>query len=450
MIATVLIRAVALNRLPKTTFIVLWGMALSRLLIPVGIPARFSIFTALEGLTNFITPNNVISQSMSYSGVLTSRIPLPMMALSASEATGQTGSISAITILWLTGIAIVMACIIFIYIVNYRVLRCATPIRDNDFLDEWIAEHKLLRPISIMQSEKITTPLAAGLFKPRIVLPKCMNIGDKPLLSYVLMHEYYHIKRLDALWKILLVCAVCIHWFNPLVWVMFVLANRDLELTCDELVIRRFGTETRTAYAYAIISMAEHNCNYASLHSGFSKNSANERINERIESIMKIKKSSLMCIILAFFLVTALAIGTLSVFAIDNQPHDEATEITFEDFIRSRYTHEELMARAQDAPIYHSIHAICAATGESIAIMNDDEFITWREENAANIFCGAPGSCTSPFCPSNYGEEHYLPSLPSLADLPYLYGLLNAGTPFIPNTELCPYILDALGLSERP
>jgi len=92
-----------------------------------------------------------------------------------------------------------------------------------------------------MQSDRITTPVAVGIIKPWIILPKFMDLNDTQLLRYVFTHEYYHIRRFDALWKMIFVFALCIHWFNPMVWVMFILACRDIELTCDEMVIRHFG-----------------------------------------------------------------------------------------------------------------------------------------------------------------------------------------------------------------
>ena len=71
----------------------------------------------------------------------------------------------------------------------------------------------------------------------------------------MLEHEFVHIQRFDVLSKLLLIAAVCVHWFNPLVWVMYVLANRDLELSCDETVLRRFGGDVRAAYARVLIRM---------------------------------------------------------------------------------------------------------------------------------------------------------------------------------------------------
>lgn len=86
-------------------------------------------------------------------------------------------------------------------------------------------------------------------------MPKKTDWTDETALRYVLEHEFVHIQRFDVLSKLLLIAAVCVHWFNPLVWVMYVLANRDLELSCDETVLRRFGGDIRAAYARVLIRM---------------------------------------------------------------------------------------------------------------------------------------------------------------------------------------------------
>jgi len=217
------------------------------------------------------------------------------------------------------------------YIKAHRKLRFATPIGDHTFINDWQKAHRLMRPIAIMQSDSINTPIAAGLIQPRIILPTAMNMDDKQLLNHVLFHEYCHIKRLDAIWKILMVVALCVHWFNPLAWMMFILANRDLELACDEMVLRHFGAETKTAYAYSIICMAEQKSTFASLYNGFSKNTAAERI----ESIMKLKKTSIIGIAISFVLVSALAFGALSTFATSAEQEELETPPVVEAQIRS-------------------------------------------------------------------------------------------------------------------
>jgi len=306
-VVIVIIRAVALNRLPKNMFLILWGVALCRLLVPFSFPSRYSIYGAAEGIAKILSPDSAVQYAIE-NVLFTGRV----------EAAGQTGQIaeaarerifdaSFITNVWLVGMIAAFVFFTLIYFNNRRQLRFAARINDNDFLNEWLAEHRLSRPITIMQSDRITTPFAVRLLKPRIILPKTVNMDDKQLLNYVLTHEYYHIKRCDALWKLLFVFALCVHWFNPMVWVMFILLSRDLELTCDEMVIRRFGAETKTAYAYTLIGLAEQRNKLASLYNGFSRNASEERI----ESIMRNKKTSGTAVAAAVLLI----IGVVTVFA---------------------------------------------------------------------------------------------------------------------------------------
>ena len=102
---------------------------------------------------------------------------------------------------------------------------------------------------------RISSPLTFGVLRPVILVPKKTDWTDETALRYVLEHEFVHIQRFDVLSKLLLIAAVCVHWFNPLVWVMYVLANRDLELSCGETVLRRFGGDIRAAYARVLIRM---------------------------------------------------------------------------------------------------------------------------------------------------------------------------------------------------
>ena len=323
-IAIVLIRVIALNKLPKVAFLVLWGVVLVRLLVPVAIPMPFGINfqSVLTEAISTVSPNNSMSNisEAEQNGLYWFTLGRVATGELGRDETmqGQVPNIALVAIVWLIGVVALLTFFAVVCIKNHRGLRFAIKIHNNDFIDEWPNENRLIRRISILQSDIVTTPLAVGLFKPRIILPKSVDLSDTELLSHILMHEYYHIKRLDALWKMLMLLAVCIHWFNPLMWVMFILASRDMEITCDEMVIRHFGQDSKTAYAYSIIGMAEMRSKYASLYNGFSKNAAKERI----ESIMKMKKTGIIGKIAALAMVFALTIGTMTIFAADRQDYE--------------------------------------------------------------------------------------------------------------------------------
>jgi beta-lactamase regulating signal transducer with metallopeptidase domain len=192
--AIVIIRAAALNRLPKTTFLVLWGVALCRLLIPVSIPLRYSVYDIIDRIVKSALPDAAAQPA------ITIALSAGGPAAGTTGTPGVTGQIAPAAVVWLAGMLAVFAAFAVIYFKNHRELRFALIVRGNDFLNQWLAEHRLPRPITILQSDRITTPVAVGLLKPRVILPKSVNMNDKRLLSYVLTHEYYHIKRCDALW----------------------------------------------------------------------------------------------------------------------------------------------------------------------------------------------------------------------------------------------------------
>jgi len=142
-------------------------------------------------------------------------------------------------------------------------------------------------------------------------MPKTTDWGDEETLTYVLGHEYVHIRRFDTVTKLVLTSALCIHWFNPMVWIMYVLANRDIELSCDEAVIHGFGERTKSAYAMTLIRMEEMRSGLSPLCNHFSKNA----IEERIVAIMKIKRASLV----GLFAAIGLVVGVTMAFATSAQ-----------------------------------------------------------------------------------------------------------------------------------
>ncbi|SNS93556.1 Signal transducer regulating beta-lactamase production, contains metallopeptidase domain [Anaerovirgula multivorans] len=292
------IRVSAINRLPKTMFLALWGIALCRLIIPFSIPLKFGLYNLINRLSFVGKAGRArvggarvfIYENMEYMETVNKPLQLePMMML------------------WMVGAVLLILFFIVSFNKSYREIRTALPIKDNPLIDRWIREIKTYRSISVLVSDKATTPLTYGIIKPKIILPKVMDYSNEIQMRYILTHELIHIKRLDALWKLLLISALCLHWFNPMVWVLYVLMNRDLEIACDEEVIKLFGDSTKSDYALSLIEMAESRTQFTPLYSSFSKNATEERI----VSIMKFKKTSIFSLVLAFILVA----GATLVFA---------------------------------------------------------------------------------------------------------------------------------------
>ena len=282
------VRTAAINRLPKKLFILLWELVLLRLLIPFSIPSVISVYTFLErGLDAGNSPAQALQVPAAY-----------LIPQAAVEGTGGSSGAQLLQesvpgtpeapvwlILWLVGAS---ACAIFFlvsYLRCYREFQTSLPVHSETAV-RWLKRHPLRRTVRVRQSDRISAPLTYGVRKPVILLPKEMDLTESRQLEYILLHEYIHIRRLDSVRKMVMVFALCVHWFNPFVWLMYILFNRDMELACDESVVRKSGTTSRRDYAKTLISMEEKKSMALPLCNSFSQNA----VRERITAIMKTKK----------------------------------------------------------------------------------------------------------------------------------------------------------------
>ena len=304
------IRITMLQWLPKKTFPVLWSVVLYRLLVPFFVSSKFSVYTLINVLKNrlintttfleleFSIDRNAVSDIASN---ITSTVPLTNVA---------DMNILLIRVLWIIGICV---CALFFLISHFRCLmeyKTSLPV-ENALIEKWKQEHFIKRRVDIRQSDKVTTALTYGLFRPVVLLPKTIDWTDETQLQYILTHEYAHIKELDILLKWFLAISVCVHWFNPFVWIMYILANRDIELSCDETVVWTLGETVRYSYALTLIELEEKKSSFTPFANRFSKNP----IEERMVLIMKTRRVSFIGILSAFAIIisTSIAFTTDSV-----------------------------------------------------------------------------------------------------------------------------------------
>ncbi len=300
--AVVLIRAVAIHKLPKKTFLVLWELVMLRLLIPFSIPSMFSIYTLI---THSISSTTLPEVGTNYN------IPTMQGLFVTTQGAVQSPadispSVSMWFLVWCAGIILTTLFFVISYLRCLTEFRTALPVH-NHYIEKWLAERPLKRPILVRQSDRISSPLTYGIFRPVILIPKKMDWNNEKQLQYVLSHEYVHIYHYDTVTKLIATLALCIHWFNPFVWVMYLLFNRDIELACDESVIRQFGEKSKSAYSLMLINMEAAKSGLLPFCNNFSKNA----IEERITAVMKIKKTSLLAICIAAILI----IGVTTAFA---------------------------------------------------------------------------------------------------------------------------------------
>lgn len=265
--------------------------------------------------------------------------------------------------IWAAGTFLATVSFSFTYLRCRREFASSLPV-EHLAAQEWLGSHRLRRPVVIRSSGCIPAPLTYGVLRPVILVPSGFDWEDTQSLCYVLEHEFVHIQRLDALAKLAMTGILCVHWFNPLVWVMYVLFNRDLELTCDAAVIHRFGLESRADYAHTLIYMEEKRSGFLPLYNGFGKYG----VEERIRAIMKSGRTSIAAALAAVCLVLV-AVGAFATPAMEKNPRKFLTAIPggdftqeesrklfdlwIEDYEEMRISqYRDLMLKTMDAPGY--------------------------------------------------------------------------------------------------
>lgn len=294
------LRALTQSRLPKRTFVALWWVAAARLLLPFALPSRFSVYTLLAGL------RHPAAQVPAAAG--TPIRVVPGVAPSAVEETVSQAAdapVSIWTALWLAGMLLLAAWFAVSYVRSQRKFRESLPV-GRGFAADWTRDHPR---VDVRVSDQVAAPLTYGFWRPVILLPRQMDWEDEGAMAHILTHEYIHIRRLDGVTKLALAAALCVHWFDPAVWLLYVLGNRDIELACDEAVVRLLGRPAD--YARTLLRMEETKAGYRPLYSHFSENA----IEERIKAIMKLKKTSALALVCALLLVA----GVTTVFATSAQ-----------------------------------------------------------------------------------------------------------------------------------
>ena len=314
--AILLLRLLGRYRLPGWTFRILWGVALARLLIPVALPFPWNVYAGLEHLADvgqtaqtapgIQTPAEILGPSQGGAIPDVPALPVEPDLIPVPEAAPAAVEIPWLAILYLAGAAALALLFLVSCRRGVRIFRTALPLT-HPAVNQWRGQIPALRGVPIRRCDRIRSPLTYGLIRPVVLLPKGMDCDDTRELGYVLLHEGAHIRHRDAWWKLLLAAALCVHWFNPLVWCMYVCANRDLERCCDESVVRACGLEARSEYALTLLKSEERRSGLLPLCSDLGT----PILKERVIFIMKLKKRSAAALALAAILV----LGTTVAFA---------------------------------------------------------------------------------------------------------------------------------------
>ena len=310
-IVFVLLLRFLLKKAPKIISYALWGLVLFRLLCPISLESGLSLFGLVHAP---VTPSGTLTSSIEYipSDLVQTEspsavLPAPGMEETAPQGVEQPAAHAAETPvvlaadIWVAGVLGMGLYGVISYLRLRRKLVTASPLRENIYL-----------------VDGISSPFVLGLLHPKIYLPS--SLGEQEL-PYIVLHEQHHIRRLDHLVKVLAFVALSLHWFNPLVWLAFVLAVRDMEMSCDEAVIRKMGDGIRADYTASLLSLATGKHTIAGIPLAFGQGDTKGRIrnlaNRKKPAFWVVLAGAVICALAALGLLTNPATpvdGPLAVF----------------------------------------------------------------------------------------------------------------------------------------
>ena len=242
-ILLVLAARLLLKRAPKIFSYALWGVVLFRLLCPVSLSASVSMLGWLkpqvQSATQVTSTVSYLPDTYIQNRAAAAALPQAAPAQTREAPTDKTDAPDLLGIasyIWLAGAAIMALYSAVQYLRLRKRLGGAAVSRDGSCV-----------------AEGIDTPFVMGVLRPRIYLPSDLSGQER---EFILAHERRHIRRGDPLWKLLGYLALCLHWFNPLVWAAFVLSSKDMEMSCDEAVIKELGPRIRADYSAALLRLS--------------------------------------------------------------------------------------------------------------------------------------------------------------------------------------------------
>ena len=340
-VAVICFRYFFLQQIPKRFFVFLWICAIARLLLPVAIPVRWPVpggFRIVSATDRQQVYHIHFDHQLSAGRLTdTDSQDLDNPAEIALEKTA--GLKTAVLAVWLI-VAVLLAVWIFKQHRHSRKIYDMSLPLDEAMSAEWRKTHYSFRTVDLRKSEFIKSPLTYGVFRPVILLPSNLRLEPEERFC-VLEHEWIHIRRWDVLVKYLLYLTVCIYWFHPLVWLMAVLMNRDMETACDEETVSNFSDDLKKTYARMLVRLAEEHGN--SLWWSNVCFARRSEIEERIWLIMKAKKYTGKAAVLAAGMLCC-AVTTFTV---------SAQKTPEQDFVKteSARTPEQNSAKTENAKI---------------------------------------------------------------------------------------------------
>lgn len=250
-VLAVLLVRLLLRRAPKAFSYALWIVVLFRLLCPVSVAAPLSLLglldapaqvnsshtTVVEYVAPLAPPTNIAAPPVAPAAPVATPVPaVESGAVSEQVVVSGLEPMQIAAIVWALGVAVMLVCGAASYLRLRRRLVGYVPLEGN-----------------IRLADGANSPFVLGIIRPKIYLPSDLDEHER---AYVIEHERCHIRRGDHIFRALGFIALCLHWFDPFVWLAFVLSGRDMEMSCDEAVLRRLGEDVRADYSQSLLRFA--------------------------------------------------------------------------------------------------------------------------------------------------------------------------------------------------
>ena len=328
LILTVIIIRTLFKKLPKNYICLLWGLTALRLMTTFSFQTEFGIVSNTAYIRRDIY-NAVVYPSIIY-------------------ADNGIDTVSILSFIWITGVIIFISYFIYSYFSLKRNLEHSYKLKDN-----------------ICLTDRYNSPFVFGVIKPEIYIPFSTNDED---IDNIIMHENMHIKRKDNILKILAFVLLSIYWFNPLMYIAYKLFGKDLEIACDELVIKEMTADEKEKYALSLLNCANKN-KLSMTVSSFAENSIRERI-ERIMKNIKMKRNY----IISFLAVSLITVATFFTSKINIEyylaPMKDAT------ICLDQYAYEH-----HDGVDYAGEDNIVLASMSGTVVKRDDYYLVIKHDN---------------------------------------------------------------------
>lgn len=291
LILAVLVLRVVLKKAPKWVMPLLWGVVALRLVCLFSIESALSLIPSAETI-----PSEIVTETREpvlYEQATLDIVTNPTLPSAAEVPVGVSRQQAQVdfniySVLWLAGMAALLVHALVSAGKLKRKLATAILLRDN-----------------IYESEFVDSPFVFGVVKPNIYLPMHMDEGTA---AYVIAHEHAHLARRDHWWKVLGYLVLALHWFNPLVWVAYILFCRDIELACDEKVVKGLDGAARADYSQALLSCAAPKRAVAACPLAFGEGN----IKTRVKSALHYKKPAFWVAAAAVLAVVIMAVCFLT------------------------------------------------------------------------------------------------------------------------------------------